>query len=500
MNWKRITILVLAVAMLMISVTSLSAFERKGTTAVGVRAGVFMPLYNGDDFTLYNGSNQPFLAGWDFGLEARRGLSERVAVGLTFNYLKTYDDTTCTDNAGDDFYSSENALAKLTGMAFGFDAQWFYAPDWRFQPYLLGGVGIDMWKVEAIDGGDSYKSTDFNLKIGTGLFVPLSDKVGFDAQVKLTKDIANLSEDFPAGFYGPDTWEEYNNRPFRGYLEVTAGLSYFFGGKIDTDKDGVEDALDACPDTPRNVKVDERGCPLDADRDGVPDYLDQCPDTPSGVKVDPRGCPLDSDGDGVADYLDKCPNTPSGVAVNDDGCPPDADADGVPDYLDQCPGTQAGIKVDAKGCPLDSDGDGVPDHLDKCPGTPSGIEIDSTGCPIVKRITEKITLNIQYATNSYEPDDVSKQQLDSIALRIRAYPDTKIEIRGFTDNSGSETTNQTLSENRANGVRDYLVSKGVPAEQLTAKGYGEDPAYFVADNATPEGRAKNRRVEIEQAK
>jgi outer membrane protein OmpA-like peptidoglycan-associated protein/opacity protein-like surface antigen len=496
MVWKKVWIAL----MVLVLAASAIAFERKGTTALGVRAGVFMPLFNGDNFSLYKGSNQPFLAGWDFGIEARRGLSQQVAVGLTFNYLSTYDDTTTTDNAGDEFYSSENALAKLTGMAFGIDAQWYYAPEWRFQPYLLGGIGIDMWSVEDRASEDSYKSTDFNFKIGTGLFVPLSDKVGMDFQAKLTTDIANLSEDFPEGFYGPSTWEEYSDRPFKGYFEATVGLAYFFGGKVDTDRDGVEDALDECPDTPRGVKVDARGCPLDSDGDGVPDYLDRCPDTPTGAKVDAQGCPLDSDGDGVPDYLDKCPNTPSGVAVDPDGCPPDADGDGVGDYADQCPDTPAGVKVDAQGCPLDSDGDGVPDYLDKCPGTPRGIEIDSVGCPLVQRITEKITLNIQYATNSYEPDDVSKQKLDSIALRIFAYPDTKIEIRGYTDSQGPEAHNQTLSENRANGVKDYLISKGVPAEQLTAKGFGEDPNHFVANNATAEGRAKNRRVEIEQAK
>ncbi|WP_191153753.1 OmpA family protein [Pelovirga terrestris] len=59
----------------------------------------------------------------------------------------------------------------------------------------------------------------------------------------------------------------------------------------------------------------------DSDGDGVPDHLDQCPNTPRGVAVDAKGCPLDSDGDGVADYLDKCPGTPPGVRVDTEGCP-----------------------------------------------------------------------------------------------------------------------------------------------------------------------------------
>ena len=58
----------------------------------------------------------------------------------------------------------------------------------------------------------------------------------------------------------------------------------------------------------------------DSDHDGIPDDLDKCPDTPRGVKVDQRGCPLDSDGDGVYDYLDKCSGTPKAALVDDRGC------------------------------------------------------------------------------------------------------------------------------------------------------------------------------------
>ncbi len=59
---------------------------------------------------------------------------------------------------------------------------------------------------------------------------------------------------------------------------------------------------------------------LDSDKDGVPDNLDRCPDTPEGVVVDAQGCPVDSDGDGVPDYMDDCPNTPKGASVNAKGC------------------------------------------------------------------------------------------------------------------------------------------------------------------------------------
>jgi len=90
---------------------------------------------------------------------------------------------------------------------------------------------------------------------------------------------------------------------------------------IDSDRDGVFDKDDKCPNSPRGYKVDADGCPIDSDGDGVLDYKDQCPQTPEGVDVDTKGCPLDTDGDGVYDYKDKCPQTPLGLQVDPNGCP-----------------------------------------------------------------------------------------------------------------------------------------------------------------------------------
>jgi len=70
----------------------------------------------------------------------------------------------------------------------------------------------------------------------------------------------------------------------------------------------------------KSVFLAEIAKPVDSDGDGVTDDLDRCPDTPKGVTVDAKGCPLDSDGDGVPDYLDKCPNTPKGATVDARGC------------------------------------------------------------------------------------------------------------------------------------------------------------------------------------
>jgi OOP family OmpA-OmpF porin len=91
----------------------------------------------------------------------------------------------------------------------------------------------------------------------------------------------------------------------------------------------------------------------------------------------------------------------------------------------------------------------------------------------------------------------SEDILNKVAEILLANPEVNVEVGGHTDSDGSVSHNQKLSEMRANKVRDYLVSKGVPATRLTAKGYGESAP--VSDNSTPEGKALNRRVELKRS-
>ncbi|HNY30592.1 MAG TPA: OmpA family protein [Fibrobacteria bacterium] len=204
----------------------------------------------------------------------------------------------------------------------------------------------------------------------------------------------------------------------------------------------------------------------------------------------------DADSDGVSDNLDNCQNTPMGVSVDGTGCPIDSDKDGVADHLDKCSETPAGVSVDESGCPVDSDKDGVADHLDKCPGSPEGEKVDSTGCVEIKfEKGTKLTLSgILFATGKADIDSSSNPVLVHAAEALKSSPKSKVEIAGFTDNAGKAKTNNVLSAKRAKAVQAYLVKLGVPAKQLTSKGYG--PAQPVADNATEEGRAKNRRIEF----
>jgi len=276
------------------------------------------------------------------------------------------------------------------------------------------------------------------------------------------------------------------------------------GCPIDTDGDGVPDYLDKCSNTPKEAfgKVDSLGCPLDTDKDSVPDYLDKCPDTPKEAIgfVDKNGCPLDSDGDGVFDYLDKCPNTPKEAAgtVDQNGCPKDTDGDGVPDYLDKCPNTPKEVKgrVDKNGCPLDTDGDGILDYLDNCPKI-AGVKTNH-GCPEVKpevkALFKKALQGIQFESGKYVIKPVSFKLLNQIAVTLIKNPTYIIEVQGHTDNVGKPANNLTLSDKRAEAVKDYMINAGVDAKRLSSHGYGD--TVPVTSNATAKGKALNRRVEF----
>ena len=422
--------------------------------------------------------------------------------------------------AGVRFFFSDHVALRVEGRGI-------YTPatNSTFGPksatHMVGSVGFAMFQADATPAADADH-----------------DRVGDkrdacpDTPTGATVDKKGCPSDADADgvFYGidgcPDT-------PHGATVDAT-------GCPHDQDNDKVLDGLDQCPDTPVGVTVDAKGCPPDSDGDGVHDGLDKCPDTPAGATVDSMGCPIDSDHDLVWDGLDKCPNTPAGAVVDASGCPVDSDADGVADGIDRCPGTVAGTPVDATGCPADGDRDGVPDGLDRCPNTPAGTQVDGNGCSIAKdsdgdgvvdpqdrcpntpagsRVDQfgclllfeerapaapgapaaparptLILSGVTFQTGRSVLTTQSYAVLDQVAGSLVANPQIRIEIAGYTDNTGSLALNSRLSGNRAIAVRFYLARKGVSPNRMTARGYG--PANPVATNTTPDGRAQNRRVEL----
>ncbi|MGQ0530418.1 MAG: OmpA family protein [Panacagrimonas sp.] len=151
---------------------------------------------------------------------------------------------------------------------------------------------------------------------------------------------------------------------------------------------------------------------------------------------------------------------------------------------------------------VDSDSDGVPDDKDKCPDTPKGAKVDEDGCPPAAEIGSGDGRELQTFGSVYFDFDKSeikgaeKAKLDKAVAAFKATKGTKLVLKaeGHTDSMGSAGYNEALSERRAAAVKSYLVSQGVPADRVEISAFGESkPA---ADNGTEEGRALNRRADV----
>ena len=231
----------------------------------------------------------------------------------------------------------------------------------------------------------------------------------------------------------------------------------------------------------------------DSDHDGVLDNKDNCKDQ-AGPKEN-NGCPWgDKDGDGLNDYDDKCPEIAG--PIENKGCPwLDSDGDGVHDGIDNCK-DQAG-PIENKGCPWgDKDNDGVTDNNDQCPLTKGSIE--NHGCPVIEeKVKEQITKavdNLEFENNSDKILSSSYPALDVLILLLKEKSDWSINLAGHTDNVGNDELNMDLSRRRAEAVKNYFISKGIQPIRITTEYFGETKP--IDSNDTPQGRKKNRRVEM----
>lgn len=330
--------------------------------------------------------------------------------------------------------------------------------------FLVSGAAANRWNTAGLE-----PEVDLDVNFGVGTRIALSPSLSVRVELRdhYMKDGYSATRRRLTPGLGPEP-----SRTSIHTVELSGGLSFFPGGGPDSDGDGVADGRDLCPGTPPGEPVDERGCPLDSDRDGVPDAEDRCPDTPRGTVADERGCPTDGDGDGV------------------------------PDGLDRCPDTVEGAHVDEAGCALDWDGDGVPNGIDRCPDTPFGVAVGEDGCPespLERSLLEDGRAVLEEV--SFEPGTTSllegfRAALDALGEILARRPGLRVEIQAHSDAVGDAAANESITQGRAEVVRDYLLSAfpDIDPGRLTARGYGE--ARPIASNRTPEGRETNRRVEI----
>ncbi|KPM33070.1 OmpA/MotB domain-containing protein [Croceitalea dokdonensis DOKDO 023] len=361
---------------------------------------------------------------------------------------------------------SLNRISKLGDVAV--DDLSHYAIDGTIKYNILKSTKLDPF----VEIGGGYTWVDEigagTVNGGLGLNYWFNDNIGFTVQTQYKH-----------------AFEDYGVKHF----QHLAGLSIKFGG-TDTDGDGIYDKDDACPEVAGLEAFN--GCP-DSDGDGIEDGKDSCPDQAGSKEM--NGCP-DADGDGIADKDDACPNEAGTAALA--GCP-DADGDGVADKDDECP-NEAG-PAENKGCPWpDADGDSVLDKDDQCPQVAGTVA--NNGCPEVTEEVQKqlndYARTILFDTGKTSIKAESTGVMVDIIQILNEYPTAKFTVEGHTDSVGSAKLNQSLSEKRANAVRDFLVEKGIGADRLSAIGYGEEKP--IATNNTRAGRTQNRRVEINLVK
>ena len=185
---------------------------------------------------------------------------------------------------------------------------------------------------------------------------------------------------------------------------------------------------------------------------------------------------LDSDNDKIADDIDLCANSLNENNIMPYGC--------KKDYVEEIVEI-----VKAEEIVLDCDNDGVIDDKDECPNTPAGYNVDTVGCAL------STTMRINFANDSSVIPGSATAMIDEFRDFLNENSRYKVNIVGHTSSPGKKEYNQVLSENRAASLKASLVSKGIDETRMTSEGRGEvEP---MADNGTSEGRAQNRRVEIE---
>ena len=274
-----------------------------------------------------------------------------------------------------------------------------------FDPYIKVGGGYTAYESRFDD-----KEGGFKALAGGGINFWFTDHLG-----------VNLQTGYHHGFQKNGT----------DYFQHSAGIVIKFGAK-DTDKDGIPDNKDACPEV-------------------------------AGLK-EFNGCP-DTDGDGVPDKDDKCPDV-AGPAENG-GCPwPDTDGDGVLDKDDLCP--EVAGPASNKGCP----------------------EPDENEQKKLNQYAKTILFDTGKSTIKFESAEVLNQILNV----LKKYPNSRFRIEGHTDSTGKRAKNMILSQNRADAVKVYLIQGGIDAGRLESQGFGPDRP--IASNKNKKGRELNRRVEI----
>jgi outer membrane protein OmpA-like peptidoglycan-associated protein len=481
-----------------------STFNRDGRWSIGVRGGGNM-WFNDFNKRKVSGGGELYI---------RYAFTRKFSLGVigAYEILQAGQDPVYPTD-----FNLSHPYIETKGISGDLVAWYHFIAGSKFSPYLYIGVGGYSYKrkVENKTPFPADKSyTTLHIPLGFGFDFMFSKNIGFNLDLG-----ARAMDDVT------DNWK--GNVPnkteigiFDWYATGKAGINFYLGSsdsddndgdgltngeekklgtdpnKADTDGDGLSDGEEA------NVyKTDPKKA--DSDGDGLNDG-----DEVKTYKTDPNKA--DSDGDGLSDgqevnqyKTDPLKADTDGDGLNDgqevnqnktDPAKADTDNDGLSD----------GQEVNQyKTDPLkaDTDGGSVYDGQEIANNTKP---LDPTD-DVPKKVAPKIELGksmvlegIVFKTGKAIIDPSSEETLKSALKTLNDNPEISVEVRGYTDNVGKAASNMRLSQKRAEAVRWWLIKKGVSSKRIYAKGYGQTNP--IGDNATPEGKAKNRRIEFFRTK
>ena len=452
----------------------------------------------------------------------RFGFSKYVGVGLAGGYeeLKTF-------NSKDFGPGTLHDYMKMDGIPVSLLLFVHFFPKGTWNPYLYAGGGILMYRRTGFPGEQAVYPIDGKWR-ASGL-IPVG--LGFEA---FTSNRVSL--DVSAGFNAFNkNVDARPTTPVKGFAAAKIGLTFYFNSSDDDDddNDGLTNAEERRYGTdPNNPDTDGDGLtdgeevkryhtnPLNQDTDG-----DGLTDGEEVHKYHTDPTKFDTDGDGLSDgdEIFKFHTNPLLM---------DTDGDGLSDGEEVLKYHTDPLKVDTDGDGLsdweevkiyhtdplnpDTDGDGLLDgdevhkyHTDPLNqdtdggGVDDGTEVKRGTNPLDPRddlpmVLEKgktiVLSGVNFESGSAILTAGSDTVLDRAFFALMSNPQIRIEIAGYTDNQGNPRTNQRLSQRRADAVSSWLVRKGIGATRIVTLGMGNKNP--VAPNSTPEGRARNRRIEF----
>lgn len=418
------------------SVTPVKVYSAFRTMSFGINAGTLMPVTavsTQSDFSDYS-----FKPGYGFFLKQQFGHTLGIQADFLMGSLKGSNSSrTPSLTRPWTFDTDINWSGSLsTNVTFGNIS--FLRNKAAFLPYGTIGVGLMDYS--------TYLTSKANVKgpVTTTqmLFIPVS--VG----TKITlSSVINLDLGYKIGFMDSDGFDSYNNGSTDKFGYVYGGLEFILGKKAKPAL-GVVNPINSII-SGFDAKYDDLRKELAAEKAAMANEAAKLAAENAKMLEEQKKFMTDADNDGVADYFDKCPNTATT------------------------------IKVDGAGCPLPS----------FVVNKPADVKVYVTEAD--KKILKDAVKNLEFDLGKSTVRSKSFPSLDKVALLL-VNKNFNLRLSGHTDNIGNAEANLILSKDRAEAIKNYLISKGANGSKIESIGYGKTQP--IASNRTAKGRQKNRRV------